>query len=353
MAGEGRGLVLVTGASGFVGKWTVIELLRAGFSVRGTVRSEAKAEQVRKAVTVEVGGDSLSRLSFAYVDLLADKGWPDAMRGVAAVMHVATVIRGDEPRDSSLVIRPAVEGTERVLRFARDAGITRIVMTSSIATVGYGHGQVSGKKVYDETFHTNLDGMKFTWAYCIGKTRAEQSAWSFCRANGIDLTTIHPGAIIGPALDDDASISIQMVTGLLDGTTPAMPSNGFAVVDVRDVAALHVAALLRPEAAGERYLATAEYVPFTGVGDVLREAYPQYEVTIRTVPDWLIGLLARFGGPARQIINDIGNEKHYDRTKSEALLGRPYRSGKEAILASAESALRLGLCKPKPKVAKA
>ena len=353
MAGEGRGLVLVTGASGFVGKWTVIELLRAGFAVRGTVRSEAKAEQVRKAVASEVGAEALDRLSFASADLLNDTGWLEAMQGVTAVMHVATVIRGDEPKDSSLVIRPAVEGTERVLRFARDAGITRIVMTSSIATVGYGHGQVSGKRVYDETFHTNIDGMKFTWAYCIGKTRAEQSAWSFCRANGIDLTTIHPGAIIGPALDDDASISIQMVTGLLDGTTPAMPSNGFAVVDVRDVAALHVAALLRPEAAGERYLATAEYVPFTGVGDVLRAAYPHYEVTIRTVPDWLIRILARFGGPARQIINDIGNEKHYDRTKSEALLGRPYRSGKEAILASAESALRLGLCKPKLKVAKA
>lgn len=343
----GKGLVLVTGASGFVGKWTTIELLRAGYSVRGTVRSEAKAEQVRRAADAQLGQGASDRLSFAMVDLLEDRGWAEAMQGVLAVMHVATAIRGDEPKDASLVIRPAIEGTERVLRFAHAAGVRRIVMTSSIATVGYGHGHVTGKRVYDETYFTNLDGMKFTWAYCRGKTVAEQNAWTFCKANGIDLTTIHPGAIIGPALDDDASISIQMVTGLLDGSTPAMPSNGFAVVDVRDVAALHVAALEKPEAKGQRYLAAAEYMPFRAVADVLAEAYPQYAISQKDVPDWIIRLMARFGGPVRQIINDIGNEKHYDPKKSVALLGRPYITARDAILATAESALKLKLCTPK------
>jgi dihydroflavonol-4-reductase len=345
-----KGLVLVTGASGFVGKWTAIELLKAGYAVRGTVRSEAKAEQVREAAVAQLGAECLSRLSFATADLLDDAGWPEAMNGVTAVMHVATVIRGDEPRDSSLVIRPALEGTERVLRFAHAAGIKRIIMTSSIATVGYGHGQVTGKRVYDETFSTNLDNMQFTWAYCVGKTKAEQRAWAFCREHGIDLTTIHPGAIIGPALDADASISIQMVTGLLDGSTPAMPSNGFAVVDVRDVAALHVAALEHPEAKGQRYLATSAYTPFLQVAEILAAAYPDYAISQKRVPDWLIKLIARFGGPARQIINDIGNEKHYDPKKSVGLLGRPYITPRQAILDTAESALRLKLCTPKLKV---
>ena len=129
-----------------------------------------------------------------------------------------------------------------------------------------------------------------------------------------------------------------------------MPSNGFAIIDVRDVAELHVAALAEPASIGERYLATAEYLPFHGVADILRAAYPDRPITEKRAPDWIIKLIARFGGPVRQIINDIGNEKHYDTTKSEALLGRKYISGRDAILASAESAIRLGLVtKPAPK----
>ncbi|WP_299723845.1 NAD-dependent epimerase/dehydratase family protein [Devosia sp.] len=221
----GKGLVLVTGASGFVGKWTVIELLRAGHSVRGTVRSAAKAEAVRRAAARALGGDD--RLQFCTCDLMDDAGWADAMVGVDAVMHVAAQILAIEPRDPNVVIGPAVGGTRRVLRFAAEAGIKRVILTSSIATVGYGQGHTSGKRIYTEEHFTKLEGMKFTWAYCIGKTRAEQVAWAFAKEKGLELTTIHPGAILGPAVDDDASISLGMVSGLLEGTTPAMPSNGF------------------------------------------------------------------------------------------------------------------------------
>jgi nucleoside-diphosphate-sugar epimerase len=337
------GMVLVTGATGFVGKWTVIRLLQAGYPVRGTIRSMRKAPEVFKSVTAEVGREAASRLELVEADLLADAGWAEAMQGVATVMHVAAAIRADEPKDQDLVIRPALEGTERVLKAANAAGIKRVIITSSIATVGYGHGHTSGKRVYDETHFTNLDGMKFKWAYCIGKTRAERFAWDFAKANGIELSTIHPGAIIGPALDEDASISVGLVSGLLDGSTPAMPSNGFAIIDVRDVADLHVAALQNPAAIGQRYLATSDYTPFPEVANILRTAYPDRKVTMRTVPDWLIRILARLGGPTRQIINDIGNEKHYDPRKSEALLGRKFISPKDSILATAESVIKLGL----------
>jgi len=131
----------------------------------------------------------------------------------------------------------------------------------------------------------------------------------------MELTTIHPGAIIGPALDDDASISIMMVTGLLDGSMPALPSNGFSLIDVRDVADMHIAALEHPESIGQRYLAMAEYVPFPKVADIVREMYPTHKITLRTVPDWLMHILAYLGGPIRQIINDIGNEKVFDGSK--------------------------------------
>jgi dihydroflavonol-4-reductase len=338
-------LILVTGASGFVGKWCVVRLLEKGYRVRGTVRSDAKAAQVRQTVAREVGEDKAANLELVQADILDDKGWPEAMTGIDAVMHVATAIRADEPRDQSLVIRPAIEGTARVLKFANDAGIKRVIITSSIATVGYGHGHTRGRKVYDETYFTKFETMRWTWAYCIGKTKAERAAWEFAKAHGIDLTTIHPGAIIGPALDDDASISIIMVTGLLDRSTPALPSNGFSIIDVRDVADMHVAALEKDEARGQRYLATAEYVPFPKVADIVRDMYPNHRVTSRTVPDWLIRIMAYFGGPIRQIINDIGNEKIYDGSKGEKLLGRKYISTRETIKATADSALSLGLVK--------
>jgi dihydroflavonol-4-reductase len=338
-----KGMVLVTGATGFVGKWTVVRLLQRGYPVRGTIRSMRRATEVFKSVTAEVGREAASRLELVESDLLDDKGWAEAMQGVSAVLHVAAAIRADEPRDQDLVIRPALEGTERVLKAAHAAGIKRFILTSSIATVGYGHGHTTGRRVYDETHFTNLDAMKFKWAYCIGKTRAERLAWDFAKANGMELTTIHPGAIIGPALDEDASISIGLVSGLLDGTTPALPSTGFSIIDVRDVADLHVAALENPEAIGQRYLATSDYTPFPEVAEILRAAYPDRKITAKTVPDWIIKLIARFGGPARQIINDIGNEKVFDGSKAQKLLGRKFLSARDSILATAESVIRLNL----------
>lgn len=342
-----KGLVLVTGASGFVGKWTVIELLRAGYRVRGTLRAPGKAEGVRATVAALAGEDAADRLQLVICDLMADAGWAEAMQGVTAVMHVAAQIMAEEPKDPNVVIRPAVEGTERVLRFAHDAGIERVIITSSIATVGYGLGHTTGKRTYTEADYTNLDAMRWRWAYCVGKTLAERAAWTFAAINDMQLTTIHPGMILGPAADADTSISLSLVSGLMDGTTPAMPSNGFCVVDVRDVAEMHVAALQSPDAIGQRYLATGPYLPFPEVAKILRKAYPDSSVTIRVVPDWIIRLLAFFGGPTRQIINDIGNEKHFDGSKGRALLGHDYRSPEQATLSAAESLIKLGLIKKK------
>jgi nucleoside-diphosphate-sugar epimerase len=336
-------LILVTGASGFVGKWCVIKLLEKGYRVRGTVRSDNKAKLVHDTVAGVVGDEAAARLELVQADILDDRGWPAAMQGVSAVMHVATVIRGDEPKDPNIVIRPAVEGTERMLRMAHEAGIKRIILTSSIATVGYGHGHTTGRRVYDETYFTQLEKMRWTWAYCVGKTRAERAAWDYAKANGMELTTIHPGAIIGPALDEDASISVGMVSGLMDNSTPALPSNGFSIIDVRDVADMHVAALEHPETIGQRYLATAEYMPFPRIAQVVQELYPDRKVVQRTVPDWIIRLVAMFGGPARQIINDIGNEKIFDGRKGEALLGHPYIPARQSIKDTAESVIRFGL----------
>src|SRR5690606_19881128 len=151
--------------------------------------SPAKAAQVRAAAATQLGEGAVAGLEVVEADLLEDAGWAEAMQGIDAVMHVAAAIRADEPRDASLVVRPAVEGTARVLRFAHAAGIRRVILTSSIATVGYGHGQTSGVRIYSEADFTNLERMKHSWAYCIGKTKAERAAWAFAKAKGMHLTT--------------------------------------------------------------------------------------------------------------------------------------------------------------------
>ncbi|GHA12753.1 nucleoside-diphosphate sugar epimerase [Devosia pacifica] len=343
-----KGLVLVTGASGFVAKYVIAGLISGGYEVRGTLRDLKKADSVRQAVANICPIDSArSQLEFVETDLLADAGWAAAMNDVSAIMHVAATVVKIEPKDADSVVRPAVEGTRRVMEAAHAAGVRRVILTSSIATVGYGHGHKSGERTYTEQHFTNLDAMAKPWAYCIGKTRAEQAAWSYARANDMALTTIHPGMILGPASDQDTSISLGLVSGLLDGSTPAMLNMGFAVIDVRDVAAMHIAALENDESIGERYLATNRYIHFTEVAEILRQKYPDRPITRKVVPDWMLRIMARMGAPVRQIINDVGNVKHFEGRKGERLLGRPYISAEEAVLSAAETVTRFGLLSDK------
>jgi nucleoside-diphosphate-sugar epimerase len=339
-------IVVVTGASGFVGKYVTADVIRAGYRVRGTIRDLGKAEPLRGVIDELVGRPVRDDLELVAADLLDDAGWPEIMTGAAAVMHVATTILRDEPTDPDLVIRPAVEGTERVLRFAHAAGVKRIIITSSVASVGYGLGHTSGKRVYTEADFTQFETMERPWAYCVGKTKAERRAWEFARSHGLELTTIHPGAILGPASDPSTSISLGMVTNLLSGRTQAVINTGFSIIDVRDVAALHLAALQNPESIGERYLATDSYTRFEQVANILRQHYPDYPITDRVLPDEVLLGMLKAGTSASQIVNDLGNEKHYDGSKGMALLGRPFIPAEQAILSAAESAIRLGLVSP-------
>lgn len=334
-------LVLVTGASGFVGKWTVIALLRAGYSVRGSVRSDDKAEAVRRAVVSQLGEDVLYRLTFVKLNLMLDYGWAKAMSRVDAVMHIAAPVLSAEPRNRAKYMEAIVGGTERVLRFASMGGVRRVIMTSSVAAVAYGHGHRSGVHTYTEADYTNLSGMRLPSAYHVAKTNAERTAWAMARALPLDLTTILPSAILGPVLDEDYSASVNLVGHMLVGNRPAMPSSGFAVVDVRDVAAAHVAALQKRSAIGERYLLASDYVPMAGLAGILRSAFPDHPVLALILPNWLVRLSARFGGPLRIVYEDIGHEKHYAHDKVEQLLGRPLLPGREAILASASTLLAL------------
>ncbi|MGV8830972.1 MAG: NAD-dependent epimerase/dehydratase family protein [Devosia sp.] len=346
-----KGQVLVTGASGFVGKWTVIELLRAGYSVRGAVRVMARADEVRQAVVAELGDGVLYRLSFVKLDLMLDHGWRNAMLRLDGIVHTAALVRAEEPRDTRKIIGAAVDGTERVMRFATMAGVRRVVMTSSAVTIGYGHGDGAGQHRYSEADFTNLAAIRRPWADLVGKTKAERVGWAYVRNEELQMTTIHPGVILGPALDERSGASLQLVSGLLDGSIKALPRCGVSISDVRDVAALHVAALQQPKSIGERYLAASNYISLTQVASILGAAYPDRPITPKSLPDWIIRLSGLFGRASQQTINDLGNQKHYARDKGEALLGQVFRSGETAVLAAAESIIGLGLLEPKAPLA--
>lgn len=333
------GLVLVTGANGFLGKRMVVELLRAGYAVRGTVRSEGKAEAVRLAVRAALGEDALARLDFVRADLLREPRWLKAMQGVDALIHSAALVSADVADDAD-VIETALEGSGRVLRYAIAAGVARVVLTASTATIGYGHKRHD--KVFDEGDFTDLRGMRTAPAACIGKARAERNAWAYARAENLALTTIHPALMLGPALDRHVSPSLALIAGLLDGSRARAPRIGHAVVDVRDVALMHVAALADPAAAGQRYIAAAGYLSLAEIAATLQGVYPGVMLS-QPIPDWLVRLKARFGGNERQILADLGVEHRYDGRKGATLLGRPYISAEAAVLGAADSLLQQGL----------
>ena len=271
---------LVTGGSGFLGGWCVIELLRRGYTVRTTVRSLSREPQVRATVGSEV--DPGDRLTVLAADLTSDEGWPEAVEGCDYVLHVASPFPPKQPKDPDELIVPAREGTLRVLRASLDAGVKRVVVTSSVAAIRLSEG--AAVRPLDEGDWTDPDSPGLT-PYVRSKTIAEQAAWDLVRERGEEdrLSVVNPGAIIGPVLNDDLSYSLQAVQRLLEGM-PGMPRLGFSLVDVRDVADLEIRAMTAPDAGGERFIAATQFLWMAEIGERparaprggrLEGAYPQ------------------------------------------------------------------------------
>ena len=336
--------VLVTGGSGFVGSHVILQLLAAGHEVRTTVRSLSREAEVR-ATLAAAGADAGDRLSFFAADLEKDLGWAEAAAGCDYVHHVASPFPPAQPRDEDELIRPAREGTLRVLRAARDAGVKRIVVTSSFAAVGYGHGQ--SDTPYTETDWTDPDGPAVQ-PYMKSKTLAERAAWDFIarEGNGMELAVVNPVGIFGPALNGDLSTSIFLVKTMIEGKMPGTPRLYLGVVDVRDVADLHMRAMTDPAAAGERFLAVAgEAMSFHQMAMVLHDRLgpAAAKVPKRRLPDWLIRLLAIFNPLAREAVPRLGIKASASSEKARRMLGWTPRSNEEAIVASGESLIALGL----------
>ena len=334
--------VLVTGISGFLGGHVALQLLEKGYTVRGSVRSLSRTEKVRS--TLASHGADLSRLEIVALDLSSDTGWSEAMAGVRYLQHVASPFVIEQPKDKQELIRPAVEGTSRALTTALSAGVERIVLTSSIAAIVYGHTDYS--KTFTTADWTNPDSPR-TGAYAESKLRAEKEAWSIVESFGARdrLATINPGAILGPILDDDPGTSGALILRLLDGSVPAAPRITFSIVDVRDVAAAQVAAMTSPAAAGKRHILSEREASIFELAQALRPHFPQLASRLPRfeLPDWVVRAVGLFDPQIRSNTHELGNIRRVDGSTGRALLGRPLIPAADAALATAQSLVSHGL----------
>ncbi|MHB1057164.1 MAG: SDR family oxidoreductase [Rhodanobacter sp.] len=338
--------VLVTGGSGFIGSHAILQLLAAGHQVRTTVRSLKREDGVR-AMLQQAGTAPGDRLAFAVADLESDAGWPQAVAGCDYVLHIASPFPATLPKHEDELIVPAREGALRVLRAARDAGVKRVVLTSSFAAIGY--GQPVQQAPFDESRWTNPDAADVQ-PYAKSKTLAERAAWDFIANEGgaLELAVVNPVGVFGPVLGPDYSTSILLVQRLMDGAMPGCPQLTFGAVDVRDVADLHIRAMTDPAAKGERFLAVAgDFLSIRDIAGILKKRMgaTARRVPTRQLPNWLVRLAA-LGDPAvKQILPELGKPKNATGEKARRVLGWAPLSSEEAIVATAESLLALGLLK--------
>lgn len=352
-------IVLVTGGSGFIGAHVIVAALKRGYRVRTTVRSLDKADSVRqKLLSGGADSEAVRALEFVQADLLADKGWDEACAGCQYLHHVASPYPVGIPSDENELIKPAREGTMRALHAAKkSATIKRIVVMSSFAAVGYGQERRTKENPFTEVDWTNLDKpQSHVGPYEKSKTLAEQDAWKWYReegkAAGIELATVNPVSVWGPSLGYEENTSLELAAKMLKGEVPGLPNLLIAIVDVRDVADLHMRAMESPKAAGQRYLAISDdlFVSAKGIADILREGLPAAEtsrVPSLVFPDWLLKVLGLFDKSIGMVVPELSHLRPVSNAKAKDELGWKPRSAKEAILSGAESLKITGRVKAK------
>jgi dihydroflavonol-4-reductase len=329
--------VLLTGVSGFIAKHVALKLLNAGYHVRGTVRRLDRGDEVRAALAPHLTSDA-GTLTFVQADLESDADWAEAMAGISAVVHTASPFPIAQPKDPQDLIRPAVEGTRRVLEAAATAGIRRVVLTSSVAAVV---DLSKGDHLHDEADWCDPAKDSAT-AYEKSKTLAERKAWEIAKARGLDLTTINPSLVLGPPLDAHYGSSLGLVERFLKGKDPMVPPMGIGIVDVRDVAEMHLRALQRSETAGKRFIASAGSLTFADMARTMKSAWPTRRIPTREAPKPLIRLLSLFDASIRTILPRLGHTDRISNARAVKEMGIEFIAPKSALMASAEWLVKHG-----------
>jgi dihydroflavonol-4-reductase len=335
--------VLVTGVSGFLASHTAIQLLNKGHKVVGTVRNLSRAQEIEQIISSHTS--NIDQLSFAEADLLDERVWDDLTKGIDYVLHIASPFPRELPRHEDDLIIPAKNGTLNILRAAAENGVRRVVMTSSSGAITYGRERSKRSATYNENDWTDITNRQDTTPYFRSKTIAERAAWDFIATDqsGLELSTICPGAILGPILEKDFGTSANIVIKTMDGSSPAIPKIGYDLVDVRSVADLHIRAMEMKEAAGERFIGSAGFLTFKEVADILREKYPDRKIPKYLLPNFAVKLISNFEKTLKPLLVDLDVERKLDNSKARKLLDWQPISPEEAVLACAESLIRLGI----------
>jgi len=337
--------VLITGASGYIGKHITLQLLNQGYEVRASVRKLSKADEVRNAVKPHLieSANLDTRLTFVELDLEKDAGWDVALSGIDVLMHTASPFPIASPKDENDLIRPAVDGTLRALKSAKKAGVKRVVLTSSNASV-YGRDLPAGKTEYDETMWTDVTHPIGRQAYTKSKTLAEQAAWDFVKTQApeIALTTINPVLVLGAPLDSNFGSSISVVERILKGKDPMLPDLKFGIVDVRDVAQMHVQAIKVDATKGERILAASETISFIGIAKFLKSIYPTCKAKSAQAPTFLIKFLSLFDGEIKSVLPLLGKPMITSNQKAQRLLGMKFIPVEVSLRESADYLIKNG-----------
>lgn len=338
--------VLLTGVTGFLGSHTAIQLLQKGYHVVGTLRSMARAESIKNIIAEHTS--RVDNLRFAEADLLDAAVWPSLMAGIDYVQHVASPFPRSLPKTEEELIKPAKQGTLHVLKAAAEAGVKRVVLTSSSGSIAYGKPKGGRSATFTEKDWTDTSNLKDTTPYIRSKTLAERAAWEFIEqdTSGMELTTVCPGAILGPILEQDFGTSANMVVKTMDGSSPAIPKIAFNIIDVRSVAEILIRAMETPAAAGQRYTAAEGFMSFKDIAMTLREAYPERKgIPSRGLPNFMTRLIALFEPSLKAILFNLDVERRIDFSKTMKELNWQPKPTKDAVLATAESLIRLGVVK--------
>jgi dihydroflavonol-4-reductase len=329
--------VLITGISGFTAKHVALNLLQNGYYVRGTLRTPSRGEQVCQ--TLQDNGADISRLDFAEADLNSDSGWMRAARNCDYVLHLASPFPLEQPKDREALVPQAMKGTLRVLEAARAAEVKRIVYTSSMSTLMYRPNQPPQIRVTEQDW-TDPEWDRCT-PYIVSKTRAEKAVWEWAKDTGWEkrIAVVNPGFILGPTLDGRTNTSLDVIKLIMTGAYPAIPPIEYAIVDVRDLAELHVRAMTVPEAGGRRLIGTADALSMNEMGRVLREAFPEYseKIPTRTLPAFLVRILANFNPTMKTIVPDIGLVALAENDYVTEMTGVEFRPAEGAVIAAGQS----------------
>ncbi|MEQ1687663.1 MAG: NAD-dependent epimerase/dehydratase family protein [Sphingopyxis sp.] len=335
------GTVFVSGGSGYIAGFLIRQLVSEGWMVHTSIRNLAKESQVRETLQVDN-----TKLSFFAADLINDAGWAEAMAGCSHVAHVASPLPANAPKHEDELIVPARDGALRALRAAKAAGVKRFVMTSSMAAIAYGHGP--DKRFFTEADWTNVTSPD-AYPYVKSKAIAERAArdWVAAEGGGIEYCTVNPSLVLGPLQSGDFSASLEAIMKLLDGSLPGLPNFGFGVVDVRDVADMHVRCLNAPDMAGERFICSGPFVMMKDVAATLKAGLGEQarKVPSRAMPNWLLRVAALFDPVVRQVLGELGKVRESPADHARDKLGWIPRPPEETILDTARDMIRLGLVK--------